>query len=76
VKANHKSVVVQFAVAAVYDRRNLLIQKTAVIDRRYSKAKLNHCPQINSRPIQGILNNPSSSHIVGRVKPEAENSGL
>jgi len=34
--------VVHFAVAAVYDRRNLLNQKTAVIDRRYSKAKLNH----------------------------------
>jgi len=28
-------VVVQFAVAAVSDRRNLLNQKTAVRDRRY-----------------------------------------
>jgi len=37
-----RRVVVHFAVAAVYDRRNQLNQKTAVIDRRYSKAKLNH----------------------------------
>jgi hypothetical protein len=28
---------VQFAVAALYERRNLLSQKAAVIDRRYKK---------------------------------------
>jgi hypothetical protein len=30
-------VVGQFAVAALYERRNLLNQNAAVIDRRYSK---------------------------------------
>jgi hypothetical protein len=29
----------QFAVAALYERRNLLNQKPAVIDRRYKKPK-------------------------------------
>jgi hypothetical protein len=32
-------VVGQFAVAALYERRNLLNQKPAVIDRRYKKPK-------------------------------------
>ena len=35
------SVVVQFAVAAVSDRRNLLNQKTAVRDRRYKESNCN-----------------------------------
>jgi hypothetical protein len=34
-----KRVVGQFAVAALYERRNLLNQKPAVIDRRYKKPK-------------------------------------
>jgi len=34
-------VVVQFAVAAVSDRRNLLNQKTAVRDRRYKESNCN-----------------------------------
>jgi hypothetical protein len=41
---------VQFAVAAVYGRRNLLIQKPAVIDRRYSKP---NCATTTSQPSQG-----------------------
>jgi hypothetical protein len=32
----------QFAVAALYERRNLLNQKTAVRDRRYKKAEVTH----------------------------------
>jgi hypothetical protein len=35
----------QFAVAALYERRNLLNQKPAVIDRRYKKAKVHHYPE-------------------------------
>ena len=35
----------QFAVAALYERRNLLNQNPAVIDRRYRKAKVHHYPQ-------------------------------
>jgi hypothetical protein len=35
---NADPVVVQFAVAAVSDRRNLLNQKTAVRDRRYKES--------------------------------------
>jgi hypothetical protein len=34
--------VVQFAVAALYERRILLKEKPAVIDRRYKKVKLRH----------------------------------
>ena len=32
----------QFAVAALYERRNLLNQKPAVTDRRYKKTKVTH----------------------------------
>ena len=39
-----KGVVGQFAVAALIERRNLLNQKPAVIDRRYSK--LTHYPRV------------------------------
>jgi hypothetical protein len=34
-----KRVVGQFAVAALYERRNLVNQNPAVIDRRYKKPK-------------------------------------
>jgi hypothetical protein len=33
----HPEAVVQFAVAALYERRNLMNQKAEVIDRRYKK---------------------------------------
>jgi hypothetical protein len=33
----------QFAVAALYERGNLLKQKPGVIDRRYKKSKVTHC---------------------------------
>ena len=36
--------VVQFAVAALCERRKPLSIKTAVIDRRYNKIKLYHYP--------------------------------
>jgi hypothetical protein len=32
----------QFAVAALYERRSLLKQKSAVIDHRYKKTKVTH----------------------------------
>ena len=43
----------QFAVTALYERRNLLNQKPAVIDRRYKKAKVTHdegSGQVANRP--------------------------
>ena len=39
----------QFAVAALYERRNLLIQKPALIERRYKKAKVTHCRDLLKR---------------------------
>jgi len=35
----------QFACSGLYERRNLLNQKPAVIDRRYKKAKVTHYPK-------------------------------
>ena len=43
-------VVGQFTVAALYERRNLLNQKPAVIDRRYKNAKVTHYRSEESRP--------------------------
>jgi hypothetical protein len=40
-------VVVQFAVAALCERRKPLRIKTAVIDRRYNKIKLTRYPAIS-----------------------------
>ena len=37
-----RTVVVQFAVAPRHERRNLLKQKPAVIDRRYEETNLRH----------------------------------
>jgi ABC-2 type transport system ATP-binding protein len=48
----------QFAVAALYERRNLLNQKPAVIDRRYKKIKVTHYPSIKS------LGNPAPFLII------------
>jgi hypothetical protein len=44
-----RQVVGQFAVAALYERRNLLKQKPAVIERRYKKSEVTHCHEPNLR---------------------------
>jgi hypothetical protein len=41
----HDVYVMNRAVTALYERRNLLRGKTAVIDRRYKEARLHHYPE-------------------------------